>query len=527
MKDFAKLVYNLDQTTKTNKKIELLVSFFKNASDKDKLWCIALFSGRRPKRLISTGYLREWAGEATKLPTWLIEDTYTVVGDLAETISLLIPEKSETSSKNLSSWISELRQLENQSLEEKRSFVFGAWSTLNRQECFVFNKLITGGFRLGVSQKLTLKALSQITSIDEFDLSLRLMGNWHPDTETWNSLIVNDDRKSDISRPYPFCLAYALDKSSDDLGHTSEWIAEWKWDGIRGQIIKREKKLFVWSRGEENLTERFPELEELINFIPDGSVLDGELVAWNGDQPLNFNSLQKRIGRKKVSKSLIESVPVILIAYDLLEFKGKDIRSQKFNLRRAKLEKLINNTPKNLPIKLSEKIEHKTWNDLKLIRETSRSRKAEGIMLKHVDSDYSNGRKRGNWWKWKLDPLTIDGVLIYAQAGHGRRANLFTDYTFAVWDGSQLVPFTKAYSGLKDEEFRQITSWVKKNTIQKFGPVRQVPPELVFEIAFEGIHESTRHKSGVALRFPRMLRWRHDKTPRDADKLEDLRAFLT
>ena len=527
MKNFANLVYSLDQTTKTNKKIELLAGFFENANNSDKLWCIALFSGRRPKRLISTGYLREWACEVTKLPTWLVEDTYSVIGDLAETISLLTPEKNQFSEKSLTAWISELRQLEKQSIEEKRHFVLNAWSTLNRKECFVFNKLITGGFRLGVSQKLTLKALSKITSIDEFELSLRLMGNWHPDTISWNNLIINDERKSDISRPYPFSLAYGLDKDTLDLGKRSDWIAEWKWDGIRGQIIKRRKELFIWSRGEENLTERFPELEALLEFIPDGSVLDGEIVAWNGEQPLDFNILQKRIGRKRVPKSLMEAAPVILIAYDLLEFEGMDIRNQNLELRRSKLAKLINLIPNKLPIKLSAEIVSKTWKDLASIRETSRSQRAEGIMLKNKNSEYYSGRKRGDWWKWKLDPLTIDGVLIYAQAGHGRRANLYTDYTFAIWDSNQLVPFTKAYSGLKDEEFRQITSWVKKNTIQKFGPVRQVPPELVFEIAFEGIHESTRHKSGVALRFPRMLRWRHDKLPKDANKLEDLKAFLT
>ena len=527
MKNFAKLVYSLDQTTKTNRKIELLVGFFKNANNSDKLWCIALFSGRRPKRLISTGYLRQWACEVTDLPTWLLEDTYSVIGDLAETISLLTPEKNQFSEKSLTAWISELRQLEKQNIEEKRRFVVDAWSTLNRKECFVFNKLITGGFRLGVSQKLTLKALAKITNIDEFEISLRLMGNWHPDTISWNNLIINDERKSDISRPYPFCLAYGLDKDPVDLGKRSDWIAEWKWDGIRGQIIKRAKELFIWSRGQENLTERFPELEALIKFIPDGSVLDGEIVAWNGKQPLDFNILQKRIGRKKISKPLMEAAPVILIAYDLLEVEGVDIRNQNLELRRSKLAKLVNLIPDKLPIKLSAEIESKTWTDLTRMRETSRSQKAEGIMLKNKDSKYYIGRKKGDWWKWKLDPLTIDGVLIYAQAGHGRRANLYTDYTFAIWDDDQLVPFTKAYSGLKDEEFRQITSWVKKNTIQKFGPVRQVPPELVFEIAFEGIHESTRHKSGVALRFPRMLRWRHDKLPKDANKLEDLKAFLT
>ena len=527
MKNFASLVYSLDQTTKTNKKIELLASFFEHASNSDKLWCLALFSGRRPKRLISTGYLREWACEVTNLPTWLLEETYSVIGDLAETISLLTPEKNQFSEKSLTAWISELRQLEKQNIEEKRRFVVDAWSTLNRKECFVFNKLITGGFRLGVSQKLTLKALAKITNIDEFEISLRLMGNWHPDTISWNNLIINDERKSDISRPYPFCLAYGLDKDPVDLGKRSDWIAEWKWDGIRGQIIKRAKELFIWSRGEENLTERFPELEALIKFIPDGSVLDGEIVAWNGKQPLNFNILQKRIGRKKISKPLMEAAPVILIAYDLLEVEGLDIRNQNLELRRSKLSKLVNQIPDKLPIKLSAEIESKTWTDLTRMRETSRYQKAEGIMLKNKDSKYNIGRKKGDWWKWKLDPLTIDGVLIYAQAGHGRRANLYTDYTFAIWDGDQLVPFTKAYSGLKDEEFRQITSWVKKNTMQKFGPVRQVPPELVFEIAFEGIHESTRHKSGVALRFPRMLRWRHDKLPKDANKLEDLKAFLT
>ncbi len=352
------------------------------------------------------------------------------------------------------------------------------------------------------------------------------MGNWTPETTDWHSLIEAEDASADASRPYPFYLAYALETAPEALGSPTDWRAEWKWDGIRGQLILRDGQYFVWSRGEELMTDRFPELARATDFMPMGTVIDGEILAWNGAAPLPFNALQKRIGRKTVPKTLLRDAPVIVYAYDLLEADGVDLRQMPFADRRARLEGLLARVPTDAPVRLSPQLDFDSWEALATQRLQARGARAEGLMLKHAASPYLSGRKKGDWWKWKLDPLTIDAVMIYAQSGHGRRANLFTDFTFAVWQGDDLVPFTKAYSGLTDAEFRQITAWVRKNTQQRFDPVRQVTPEHVFEIAFEGIHESPRHKSGVALRFPRMARWRQDKQVREANTLDDLRQML-
>lgn len=370
------------------------------------------------------------------------------------------------------------------------------------------------------------RALALATGRDEAEMAHRLMGDWDPATTTWAQLILEDDPAANASRPYPFYLAYALDDEPERLGEPEDWQAEWKWDGIRGQLILRDGAHFVWSRGEELMTDRFPELARARDFIPDGTVLDGELLAWGDDAPQNFNALQKRIGRKTVPKKLLSEAPVILYAYDLLEWGGTDLRQTPLEDRRATLETLCTALPKEAPVKLSPTVDFKSWDALAEARSAAREAQAEGLMLKRRVSPYLTGRKKGDWWKWKLDPLTIDAVMIYAQSGHGRRANLFTDFTFAVWNGNDLVPFTKAYSGLTDEEFRKITAWVKKNTQQRFGPVRQVTPCHVFEIAFEGIQASTRHKSGVALRFPRMSRWRQDKPVQEANSLDDLNEML-
>ena len=345
---------------------------------------------------------------------------------------------------------------------------------------------------------------------------------------TWHSLIEAEDASADASRPYPFYLAYALEDGPEALGTPEDWRAEWKWDGIRGQLILRDGDYFVWSRGEELMTDRFPELARAADHLPPGTVLDGELLVWQpgAEFPSSFNALQARIGRKTVPKKLLKEAPVVLHAYDLLEWQGEDIRDRPFAERRALLEKAAADLPVDAPVRLSPQHQFTEWAELADLRETARGAQAEGLMLKRADSPYLSGRKKGDWWKWKLDPLTIDAVMIYAQSGSGRRANLFTDFTFAVWNGNDLVPFTKAYSGLTDAEFRQITAWVRKNTHQRFGPVRQVTPHHVFEIAFEGIQPSPRHKSGVALRFPRMLRWRKDKPLQEANTLDDLKEML-
>lgn len=525
MRDFAELFRRVDQTTKTNAKVAALSEYFASASEDDKLWTIALFTGRRPKRTVASTKLHEWAAEAAGIPLWLFEDSYSVVGDLAETISLVLPEAKEVAEHSLTYWISKTKSFSSLEEDERKSAILSVWEQLPNDQRFLFIKLLTGGFRVGVSAKLVTRALSQTTGQDAAVLTHKLMGQWTPDTTTWQALIEDDDPQSDLSKPYPFYLAHALD-NLDQLSDPTGWNAERKWDGIRGQLIVRQGEHHIWSRGEDLMTDRFPELAQLKDFVPDGTVIDGEILAFRDGASLSFNALQKRIGRKTVPKNLLTEAPVVLMAYDLLEDHGRDIREITFSKRRNRLEKIIKSVPDHLPLHLSASVPFDSWDHLAKERDRSRDLNAEGLMLKRLDSPYLSGRKRGDWWKWKIDPLTIDAVMIYAQAGHGRRANLFTDYTFAVWNGNELTPFTKAYSGLTDAEFREITSWVRKNTLQRFGPVRQIPPHHVFEIAFEGIQASPRHKSGVALRFPRMLRWRKDKPVAEANTLADLKEML-
>jgi len=526
MKAFAALFTAVDQSTKTTVKTAALAEYFRTAPDEDRLWTIALFSGRRPKRAVTTTQLREWAAERAGLPLWLLEESYPIVGDLAETIALLLPPATREADHSLTSWLEALSDMPNRELEARKAFILDAWDQLDETGRFLFNKLITGGFRVGVSRKLMTRALAQATGQDEAALALRLMGDWTPQSTSWHALVESPDPEENESRPYPFYLAYQLDDRPESLGPPEDWLAEWKWDGIRGQLILRGGSHHVWSRGEELMTDRFPELARAADFIAPGHVFDGEIVAWDGTQPLPFNTLQQRIGRKTVPKKLLKEAPVILLAYDLLEADGQDLRDTPLAQRRARLDALLSDLPPDAPIRPSPRLGFDTWEGLAETRATARARRAEGLMLKRLGAPYLAGRKKGDWWKWKLDPLSVDAVMIYAQQGHGRRANLFTDFTFAAWNGNDLVPFTKAYSGLTDAEFNKITAWVRRNTLQRFGPVRQVKPELVFEIAFEGIQPSPRHKSGLALRFPRMARWRHDKPVQEANTLADLQALL-
>ena len=529
MRLFADLFQKLDQTTKTNDKVKALVDYFAIAPDQDKLWTIALFSNRRPKRTVTTKFLRIWAAEISHIDEWLFEESYHIVGDLAETIALITPKKTKSSSKSLSQWISEIMDQAKQSEVQKKAFVLDAWDSLDKEETFLFNKLITGGFRVGVSQKTIVKALSKLTGQEENIMSHRLMGNWSPAEDDFQKLILEDNPSDNLSRPYPFYLAYALDQKVEALGSIDEWQIEQKWDGIRGQIIKRDNEIFVWSRGEELVTDKYPEFDRLKQIPIDNFVLDGEILPFKEGKPLSFNMLQTRIGRKNISKKLLLETPVVLMVYDLLEYQGQDIRQRPLVERREMLEHILDekqNTLDDIPLILSQSIEFKNWAAVTQAREQAKKDGIEGLMLKQKNSTYKTGRKKGEWWKWKVEPYTIDAVLLYAMRGHGRRANLFTDFTFAVYDGDRLVPFTKAYSGLTDEEFLEITNFVKKNTIERHGPVRAVKPELVFEIAFEDINASKRHKCGLALRFPRMKRIRQDKKLADAGTLFELQSLL-
>lgn len=527
MKRFAQLIEQLDSTNKTNQKVAALTHYFQDAPKDDALWAVALLSHRRPSRPVTTTLMRQWAAEITQLPEWLFEESYHIVGDLAETIALLVQQQEYGNTPLLSQCIEEIITLKTKEEEEKKSYILQRWKGLNNFERFVFNKILTGGFRIGVSQKLMTRALSKAVHIEENILAHRLMGQWSPQSTTFEELILNPNPEDQISQPYPFFLAYAIEEGFMEKEHPRDWHVEHKWDGMRAQLIVRAGKVFLWSRGEELITDKFPELAVLSKIFPDGTVVDGELIPYKNEQIGDFNALQKRIGRKSVSQKLQQEVPIHIMLYDLLEWEGIDQRKESLHKRQTLLKQFYQQLPPNLPVLLSEVLHFSDWESIAQERDRAQEVRSEGLMLKHKDSPYEVGRKKGAWWKWKSDPKTIDAVLTYAMRGHGRRTNLYTDYTFALWQGKELVTFAKAYSGLTDAEIKQVDQFVKQNTTDRFGPVRQVKAELVFEIAFEGIAASSRHKSGVAVRFPRILRWRHDKKIKDANTLEDLKKMLS
>jgi DNA ligase-1 len=526
MKAFVALFSALDETNKTNEKIEALVNYFKTVPAEDAVWGMYFLTGRKPKAVVQVPKLCMWAIEAAGIEPWLFDECYEAVGDVGETMALVLPPPKDASMNlPLHKTVERLYSLKRAPEDRQRQIILDTWAEMTTTERFVWNKLLTGAFRVGVSQQLVARSLAQASGIHVEVISHRLMGSWEPTAEFYQSLFSEETEDADISRPYPFSLAYALDADPETLGPVTEWSAEWKWDGIRSQLIKRNDQVFIWSRGEELITERFPELAEAANFMPNGTVMDGEILSWKDDQP-DFGNLQQRIGRKVVSQKLMQEVPVIIMAYDLLEWQGEDVREQPFSWRRLTLESLLSNNFHAGKFLVSPLVTGLTWDDLKEARLQSRAKSVEGLVLKRLDSPYRVGRQRGDWWKWKIDPYTVDAVLIYAQRGTGKRASLYTDYTFGVWNEDKLVPFAKAYSGLTDAEIAQVDSFVRRNTVEKFGPVRVVKPELVFELGFEGIQKSTRHKSGIAVRFPRILRWRTDKPPAEADSLDTIKSML-
>ncbi|MEZ0454689.1 ATP-dependent DNA ligase [Sphingobacterium thalpophilum] len=525
MKEFATLIHALDSSNKTNVKKEAIIAFLNQAPDKDKLWLLALMTGKRPKRPVSTKDLRTWALEITDIPEWLFIESYAAVGDLAETLALLLPPPTAASDRSLSEWMDAITRLQQATPAEKKSFVLDSWDALNTVERFIFNKLLGGSFRLGVSAKGLINTIAQHFAVEASVVAHSIMGEWHPDDVEFDKLIGGVYSDTNLSKPYPFCLAYPIEKELEDLGDISAWQAEYKWDGIRGQLIRRGDDTFIWSRGEELVTAQFPEISEALQQWTDSAVLDGEILAFKEGQVLNFSELQKRINRKAVTKILRQEVPVVVYLYDLLELNGTDLRHEPLAYRRKLLEEVYHRNH-NTAIQLSPTISSTDWTELRSVQSASRTINSEGLMLKRKDSVYYAGRKKGGWWKWKVDPMSIDAVLIYAQKGSGRRSAHYTDYTFAVRDGDHLVSIAKAYSGLTDKEILEVSRYVKQNSLEKFGPVRTVRPELVFEIAFEGIGYSKRHKSGVALRFPRILRWRRDKKATDIDTLENVKKLI-
>ncbi|HZX22335.1 MAG TPA: ATP-dependent DNA ligase [Woeseiaceae bacterium] len=531
MRDFSRLYQELDQTTSTNLKVAAMVRYFSSAPPADAAWAVYFLSGRRMKRLVGPARLRQWLYESVDLPDWLVDETYGSVGDLAETIALLTDagRAAPVDERSLADWLeTEILPLRGLEAEAQGERVKRWWATLDYEQCYLLNKLLTGALRVGVSRTLAARALAEAAGLPRPVILHRLMGQWEPDAGFFQRLMSPDDGEADVSRPYPFCLAAPLDdtRPADLPGAPGDWQVEWKWDGIRAQLVRRAGRRFLWSRGEDLITDRFPEVRDAAEALPDGTVLDGEILAWDDAAGvMDFAALQRRIGRKRVGAKLLAEVPVVFLAYDLLEHAGEDVRHRPLAERRAALAEMLPAAEDRL--RLSPVVEAADWADYAALRGESRERRVEGMMLKALDSPYGTGRQRGLWWKWKVEPHTVDAVMIYAQPGHGRRANLYTDYTFAVWRDGDLVPIAKAYSGLDNAEIRELDRWIRRNTVERFGPVRSVRPEQVFEIAFEGINASRRHKSGVALRFPRIARWRRDLGVDDADDIESVRALVS
>jgi DNA ligase-1 len=530
MKRFAELYRALDSSTGTSDKRAAMAAYFREAPAEDAAWALWFLSGNKLARIANAAELRNWVAERARIPSWLVEASYDHVGDLAETATLLLddPPPSLRVERSLSSWVEDvLWPVAGAAPALRRAAVTGAWAELVEDERLLFNKLITGALRVGVSKRLVQQVLSDISGVDIALIAQRMLGSWRPTALTLPYLLAEAGQASDRQQPYPFFLASPLEGEPHVLGPTSDWLLEWKWDGIRLQLLKRNHSVALWSRGEERLDGRFPEIDEAGMALPEGTVLDGELLAWGPDTGaglLPFTALQRRINRLKPGPKLLAEVPLRVQAYDLLELDGEDLRPRPLHERRARLLHLLGELgdPRLSP---SPQVEAADWAEADALRASARERGVEGLMLKRLSSTYQAGRRRGDWWKWKLDPLTVDAVLVYAQSGSGRRSTLYTDYTFALWDGDKLVPVAKAYSGLDDREIDRLDRWIRANTLERFGPVRVVRPEHVFELGFEAVNLSNRHKSGVAVRFPRILRWRSDKQPADADQVSALKSL--
>lgn len=526
MNAFATLYQSLDRSTSLNDKRAAIVAYLHDAPAHDAAWALAILSGGKLARIANTTELRRWITGETGHPDWLVDECHDHVGDLAEALTLLMPEPEDTARtrRSLASWIEEVLQpVAGADHDARRAVVTAAWRCLPEPERLVFNKLLTGALRVGASQRLVQQAVAQWSGVDVARIAQRMLGGFTPGAAFMAALTASGETAEDREQPYPFYLASPLDGDPAQLGEISDWLLEWKWDGIRAQLIRRGGSVALWSRGEERLDGRFPEVEAAARALPDGLVLDGELLGWSCDAPLPFLAFQKRINRRKPGPKLLAECPVAFLAYDLLEHAGEDLRERPLAERRALLERIVAAAP--APIHASTRVQASDWDHAARQRDCARERSVEGLMLKRLDSPYRSGRRRGDWWKWKVDPLTIDAVLVYAQPGSGRRSTLYTDYTFALWDGDALVPVTKAYSGLTDEEIARLDRWIRGHTLDRFGPVRQVQPVHVFELGFEAVQPSTRHKSGIAVRFPRILRWRSDKPVHEADRLDTLRAL--
>ena len=564
MKRFTQLFCELDETARTNDKVAALERYFQEAPATDAAWALQFLTGRLVKRSVTTRQLRDWVAAETQTPIWLVDECYDTVGDFGETMALLFSGTGRSTTLSLSELVQQrLLALPQLPEDGRRDLLVQTWRELNSAQRLVWNKLITGSFRIGVARTLVVRALAGVAGVEQAVMAHRVMGSWQPTASGFQELVKGAEGFEAV-RPYPFFLASPIETKLEVgqspgtiLGDLREWQAEWKWDGIRSQLIRRRGEVMVWSRGDDMVTDAFPEIAAAASSLPDGTVLDGELLAWKNGAPLPFSQLQRRLGRKQVADKVRREFPVAFLAYDLLEADGKDLRGEPLRTRRHRLEKIIIEAKEHaatlktavarrspdetplfalfdrpaepqvlaFPLQISPILQAESWEELGRLQAGARERGVEGVMLKRLDSVYGVGRQRGDWWKWKINPFLIDAVLISAQRGHGRRASLYTDYTFGLWHEGELVPVAKAYSGLSDAEIKQVDHFVRQNTMEQFGPVRVVKPELVFELAFEGIQHSTRHRAGLAVRFPRMNRWRRDKQPAEADSMETLRQL--
>lgn len=527
MNKFSQLFNDLDESTKTNDRLDHLVKYLIESAPEDSIWVCWFLAGNRIKGAIKTSELRTFASERSGLPLWLLEECYDRVGDLAETISLLVSTEGEGEIISLSELIGKfIEPMIGMNTEERRQNIFTVWDFLGEKDFLPFHKLLTGGFRMGVSKGNLCKALARVGGVQPAIIAQRLTGNWSPKTLTLEGILNPEDDGGRLCQPFPFCLANPLQEEAENLGSVDDWQVEWKWDGIRAQLINRGGTCMIWSRGDESVGHSFPEVMNAGKWLPGDLCIDGEILAWGQDGLRSFSRLQARLGRKEPGPTILKRDPVRFQAYDLLRLDGIDMRKISLDERREKLEAILSSLPPDFPIGLSPLIEKKSWANLTKLREESRDRGVEGFMLKKKNSIYESGRVKGSWYKWKVDPYLADMVVVSAQLGHGKRSNLYSDYSLAVWDEhGELVTVAKAYSGLSDNEIEKVDRFVRKNITGKFGPVRSVKPILVFEIAFEGARSSGRHKSGVALRFPRINRWRTDKKIEDADTLEIIRGF--
>jgi DNA ligase 1 len=527
MKLFSQLFHDLDSTTKTNARLDFLVNYFLEADPKDAIWVCWFLNGNRIKGALKTSELRLFASHFSGLPVWLVEECHENVGDLAETISLLVHGAGGIPPvKGLNEIVQRyIRPLVDMSFDEKRDRLREACNYLRSKDLLPFYKLLTGGFRMGISSGNLYKALASVGKVEPAFIAQKLSGNWNPDSLRMDDILKPSSDDSRLCVPFPFCLAYPLQEKPESLGICKDWQVEWKWDGIRAQLIINAGISMLWSRGDESVGHSFPEIIEASKLIPHDICLDGEIMSWGSDGLGSFSELQQRLGRKNPGLSILQRVPVRFIAYDILAIDGQDLRERPLSFRREKLEAVLEFLPSKFPVGLSPLVDEKDWITLSRLREESRERRVEGFMLKKRNSRYDSGRVKGCWYKWKVDPFLADMVLVSAQLGHGKRANLYSDYSFAVWRDGELLTVAKAYSGLKNKQIEQVDDFIRKNISGRFGPVRGVKPELVFEIAFEGVNISNRHKSGVALWFPRIKRWRKDKTANDACTLDEIRGF--